>query len=613
MAAPSIAALVVGLGVGAGLWIVGAAPAPTGPSREDVARVADDLDLKLREVSAGVASRATTLSEYPRVSKVVATDAATVEDMVNQELTFRPGQGETIEIGQITAEDKPATLLRLPRESKAAPPLDKPGVSFAVGDKALLVSNVVNVKPSEQTGVKSGRVAVTWAVELTPFLDKLAGLHVPARIELQGKAAGATSETFPEGVEPTAVPLRAAAGARLLAAVRPSDEGKITPLQLGGIGAALLGLILAVVLWRRGAAPLAAAPPAGEPSASRPASSVTPSPAPEEPVGAAFVPTPRGPTGEVSQFGRYNVIRRLGSGGMAEVFLARVTGEAGFEKKVALKIIHKHLAMHAQVVDHFLDEARLASRISHPNIVQVTDLGKAGDDYYIAMEYIDGYDLDTLMEISQVRGARVPARVALSILRKICDGLHAAHTAVDAEGKPMEMVHRDVKAENVLVSRVGEIKVTDFGIAKANVRAAKTQIGMVKGTAAYMAPEQRIGQSVDRRADVYGVGAIAYELFTGQEINLDLATLAHLGREGWPHLPPVSQHRPDLPPEIDRIIFKALAYEREDRWPSCQAFEEALEQYAMRHNLVGSDKLVAQWVEQEIAHIEAEAKSGGAA
>ncbi|HKA88709.1 MAG TPA: hypothetical protein VKE22_13655, partial [Haliangiales bacterium] len=213
MAAPSIAAVVVGLGIGAGLWIVGAAPAPTGPSREDVARVADDLDLKLREVSAGVASRATTLSEYPRVSQVVATDAATVADMVNQELTFRPGQGETIEIGQIAADDKAATLLRLPRESKAAPPLDRPGVSFAVGDKTLLVSNVVNVKPAVDTGVKSGRVAVTWAVELSPFLDRLAGLHVPARIELAGKTAAATSLAFPDGVEPTAVPLKTAAGA----------------------------------------------------------------------------------------------------------------------------------------------------------------------------------------------------------------------------------------------------------------------------------------------------------------------------------------------------------------------------------------------------------------
>ena len=612
--APSIAALAVGLAVGAGLWVVGGAPASGGPTREDVARIADDIDLKLREESAGAAARAKTLSEYPRVSKVVATDAATVADMVNQELTFRPGDGETIEIGQITADDKPATLLRMPADSRARPPLDKPGVSFTAGDRTLLVSNVINVKPSEDTGVKAGRVAVTWTVDLAPFIDRLTTLNVPARVELAGNTAAATPAAFPAGVEPIALPIKTAPGARLLAAVHAADDGKLSPIQLGGVGVAALGLILAAVLWRRGGATPQEAPagvkPVSSPSTFTPAPTGEPSTPPSP---APYSPAARGPAGELIPFGRYNILRRLGSGGMAEVFLARVSGEAGFEKKVALKIIHKHLAMHAQVVDHFLDEARLASQISHPNIVQIIDLGKANDDYFIAMEYIDGYDLDTLMEMSQVRGALVPARVALSILRKICDGLHAAHTAVDAEGKPLEMVHRDVKAENVLVSRVGEIKVTDFGIAKANVRAAKTQIGMVKGTAAYMAPEQRIGQSVDRRADVYGVGAIAYELLSGQDINLDLATLAHLGREGWPHLPPLSQHRPDLPPEIDKIVFKALAYDKEDRWPSCQAFEEALEQYAIRHNLVGSDKLVAQWVEQEISHIEAEAKSGGAA
>src|SRR5262249_46243296 len=130
------------------------------------------------------------------------------------------------------------------------------------------------------------------------------------------------------------------------------------------------------------------------------------------------------------RFGRYTLLRKLGSGGMAEVYLARISGEAGFEKKVALKIIHKHLAAHPQVVDHFLDEARLASRLAHPNIVQIIDLGKSGDDYFIAMEFVDGYDLDTLLQMSSSRGALVPARVAIAIGRKICDGMHAAHIVV---------------------------------------------------------------------------------------------------------------------------------------------------------------------------------------
>jgi serine/threonine-protein kinase len=481
----------------------------------------------------------------------------------------------------------------------------------------LLVSNVVSFKPAAGTGVKEGRVGVTLRLALAPFMEKLNALGVPARVEVAGKAVAATGKLFPAGAEPTALPFRSATGTRLVAVVRPVDDGKLGPLQLGGLAAAAVGLLLAAVLWPRGnklspadvtTAPMPVPKPAAMPTG-------TPVPVPFAATESGAPPAaaiPRTPT-EIGQFGRYFVLRRLGSGGMAEVFLARVTGEAGFEKKVALKIIHKHLSVHQQVVDHFLDEARLASQISHPNIVQIIDLGKSGDDYYIAMEYVDGYDLDTMMEMSTARGGLVPARVALSVLRRICSGLHAAHTAVDNQGKPLELVHRDVKAENILVSRVGEIKVTDFGIAKANVRAAKTQIGMVKGTAAYMAPEQRIGHAVDRRADVYGAGAIAYELLTGQEINLDLATLAHLGKEGWPHLPPVSQYRPDLPAEIDQIVFKALAFDKEDRWATSLAFEEELERYAERHNLVGPDKLVAQWVEQEIAYIEAQAKSNGAA
>jgi serine/threonine-protein kinase len=317
------------------------------------------------------------------------------------------------------------------------------------------------------------------------------------------------------------------------------------------------------------------------------------------------------PTGAV--FGRYTLVRKLGTGGMAEVYLARVAGEAGFQRDVALKIMHPNLASMPEVVDHFLDEARLASRLSHPNIVQIYDLGRSGEDYYIAMEYIDGYDLDFLLDSGSARGAPIPVRVTLAIVRKVCDGLHAAHTAVTAEGAPLDLVHRDVKAENVLISRKGEVKVADFGIAKANQRVRQTQLGMVKGTAAYMAPEHRVGKPVDRRADVYGVGAILYELLTGTQINLDLENLAHLGKEGWPHLTPPSQVRGDLPQEIDALVFKALAFDREDRYPTCAAMEDALEQFAVRHALEVGDKIVVAWIEKEIAFAEARAAQGGAA
>jgi serine/threonine-protein kinase len=308
-------------------------------------------------------------------------------------------------------------------------------------------------------------------------------------------------------------------------------------------------------------------------------------------------------TGQARQIGRYTVVRQIGSGGMAEVLLARATGEAGFERLVALKVLHRQQAAQQEFVDHFLDEARLAAQLNHPNVVQVTDLGRADGEYFLAMEYIDGSDLDRLLLGARSRGAAVPLRVALAILGKVADGLHAAHVALGTDGKPLDIVHRDVKASNVFVARNGTVKIGDFGIAKARQesRIHRTEVGKVKGTAAYMAPEHRVGEPVDARADVYGLGALAYELFSGQLINLDLALLAHLGRQGWPHLRPLVEVRPDLPPELGKMVWQALSYAREDRYPSCRAVAEALDVVVIGYGLAASDRVVAEWVEAELA------------
>jgi serine/threonine-protein kinase len=286
---------------------------------------------------------------------------------------------------------------------------------------------------------------------------------------------------------------------------------------------------------------------------------------------------------------------------MAEVLLARASGEAGFEKLLALKVIHPHLGRDVVAIEHFLDEARIVSGLTHPNVVQIVDLGRVGEDYYIAMEYVEGRDLHSLLEGARARKQPAPLRVALAILRKLCDGLHAAHTAVGQDGHPLGIVHRDVKGANVLLSRAGAVKIGDFGIAKANQQIHKTELGQTKGTAAYMAPEQRMGKVVDRRADVFAVGALAFELLTGSEVNLDLANLFHLGTEGWPHLPLPSQLRPDLPKELDGIVFKALAFEPEQRYPDCAALEEELERVVAAHGAAASEKQIAQWVDGELA------------
>jgi serine/threonine-protein kinase len=295
------------------------------------------------------------------------------------------------------------------------------------------------------------------------------------------------------------------------------------------------------------------------------------------------------------RIGRYSLLEPLGSGGSAHVFLARASGPGGFTKRVALKVLRRELAGESDMVTQLMAEARLAAELSHPNIVQTLDLG-VGDDCYIAMEYVDGADLKRLVEVSRRRRERPPLAVALHIVRSVCEGLHAAHTAVDASGFPLCAAHRDVKLANILISRHGAVKVGDFGIAL--MRATHflpSRFDQAKGTPQYMPPEQLATQTVDARADVYGVGAVAYQLFTGHRIDLDPLRLRGLGREGWPHLPPMRQLCPELPHELDEIVRYALAYSPDERFASCAALARALATVATRYRLAASEPEVAAW------------------
>lgn len=570
----------VGLAAATTLFLLSTVAPSTAPS-DAVERVGAEFDAMLRENAAGLHGRIATIAELPRLANAVATDARTVQNLTNEELAFRTRPGETIEIGQITNAGAVVSLLRIPSDGPAAPPLDKTGPALAAADNGLLISEVVAITPSQTTEVQRGAIAVSWRIDGDTLRSKLEALGEPVRLEFRGRVIAAQGSP--------AMPVLAHANASGLTLITAAHEAPFwSPLRIASAAVAAATLLLSALFWRR----------------SPPARTSTPLPVVGQPASPGGLAASSGSMG-VTEFGRYQLIRKLGSGGMAEVFLARVLGEAGFAKEVALKIMHQNLAKQPEVVDHFLDEARLATRLNHPNIVQIIDLGRQGDDYFIAMEFVDGYDLNTLLDSCQQRNQPVPARIALTIARKICDGLHAAHTAVTAEGAPLDLVHRDVKAENVLISRKGEVKVADFGIAKANQRSRQTQLGMVKGTAAYMAPEHRLGKPVDRRADVYGVGAILYELLAGTAINLDLETLAHLGVEGWPHLTPISQLRAEMPPDIDTLVFTALAYDREDRYANCAAFEEALDRFASEHDLLGTEKMLVQWLEKQLAALEA--------
>jgi Protein kinase domain len=594
--AGSALALIVGVGAGVGLWLASAGKPATGPSHADGVAAADAIADALRGDGKGAHERAVTLAQLPRLQAAVATDAATVRDLTTEELMFRPQPKETIELGQIV-DGKARSLLRLPETSPVAAPLGQPGMHLQVAGDALILFDVEQVTPTQGEGSMMGALAVSRTIDKAELAGKLDKLGGGARLEVgggavalgTGVAAGARTETFAIDGAPDGATLIGPAGT---AAVPAS-----TPLRGGAAACAVLGLLGAVLLGRkRGAAATGAAA-----TTQAPMSTATPVPGTIPGVGTAATQlgaATANPTG--SPFGRYQPVRLLGSGGMADVYLARSVGEAGFEKQVALKIMHSHLGRVEEAVAHFLDEARLASRLSHPNIVHIYDLGRNGDDYFIAMEYIDGTDLERVIHSLRAGGRQVPVAIGLGILRKVCDGLHAAHTATDGEGRPLGLVHRDVKSANVLISKDGAVKIADFGIVKAEQQLHKTSVGQAKGTLAFMAPEQRMGAKVDARADVFGVGALGYELMTALEVNLDLVAMLQRGVDGWPHLPVPTQARPDLPPELDAILFRALAFEADQRYPSCAALENDLAHVAKSRGLVATDKEIAHWIGAEL-------------
>jgi serine/threonine protein kinase len=215
------------------------------------------------------------------------------------------------------------------------------------------------------------------------------------------------------------------------------------------------------------------------------------------------------------RFGKYVLLDRLAVGGMAEIFLARQEGMEGFEKTVVIKRIRPHLSKQKSFVDMFLDEARLAAQLSHPNIVQIHELGQVGDSYFIAMEYVFGRDMARIIPKAERMGIAFPHVYALQIASEICEALYYAHQRSDAWGNPLHIVHRDVTPENVFVSFDGAVKILDFGIAKARGQTGQTTAGEIKGKLSYMSPEQALANPLDCRSDIFTLGVVLYEWLTG--------------------------------------------------------------------------------------------------
>ena len=296
-------------------------------------------------------------------------------------------------------------------------------------------------------------------------------------------------------------------------------------------------------------------------------------------------------------FGRYQLVRRVSIGGMAEVFHAKSYGPRGFEKEVALKRILPSIAEDHSLLQAFIDEARLAAQLHHPNICGIYELGKTFESYYITMEYIYGVDLLAIRRRLRSRALQAPAGCVAYIGALAAGALDYAWSMTDSHtGRPLCTVHRDISPQNVMVSYAGDVKVIDFGIAKVAGRASHTRVGVVKGKASYMAPEQVASQPLDGRSDQFALGIILWEMLAGERLfraDNPVEAMAAIRRC---EIPPLGERRPDLPAGLVGAIHRALSLDREDRFPTAGELAGVLARYAGGGAEQGRASLVA-WLD----------------
>ncbi|MBI2376317.1 MAG: serine/threonine protein kinase [Deltaproteobacteria bacterium] len=300
-------------------------------------------------------------------------------------------------------------------------------------------------------------------------------------------------------------------------------------------------------------------------------------------------------------FGRYLLLERVAIGGMAEVYKAKAFGVEGFERLVAIKRILPNMSEDGDFVRMFIDEARIASHLAHQNIVQIYDLGKNDGVYFIAMEYVGGRDLRLLLDLFKKNKRIVDEPMACFIVARLCEALDYAHRKRDPRGKELGLIHRDVSPQNVLVSFEGEVKLCDFGIAKAVVQSTRTQVGVLKGKFAYMSPEQVRGRPIDRRSDLFALGVIFYEMLTGERLFLgdnDYATLQAVRNAKVP--PPTSVNN-KISPELEEIVLKLLAKEPEQRYTYATEVLEDLHAYFARNATFFHSHHLRQFMQETFA------------
>ncbi|WP_437980648.1 serine/threonine protein kinase [Sorangium sp. So ce117] len=300
----------------------------------------------------------------------------------------------------------------------------------------------------------------------------------------------------------------------------------------------------------------------------------------------------------MSEQQRYRVIKRLASGGMAEVFVAESAGIEGFKKQVAIKRVLPQLSKKEQFIAMFLDEARLSAHLSHSNVVSVFDIGVGDGTYFIVMEYVDGADLRALLDHQKKVGRPMAVEVAAFMAAKMCQGLAYAHDLATGDGKPLQIVHRDITPANVLITRYGEVKIVDFGLAKASSQLAESDAGIIKGKFGYLAPETVLEQGVDQRVDIFALGIILWEMLAGRRLFLgdsDYITV-RLVRDAV--IPSLQQINSDVPRELEQIIRRALARDPAARYLSARELGRDLTRFLYRYGRPVSEDDVASLVER---------------
>jgi serine/threonine-protein kinase len=300
------------------------------------------------------------------------------------------------------------------------------------------------------------------------------------------------------------------------------------------------------------------------------------------------------------KFGRYALFDFIGKGGMAEIFLARAHTDLGASRLCVVKQILPEFALHPQFADMLIHEAKLAARLSHAHVVQVFDLGREGDQLYIAMEYVEGFDLNALLRRCSQSKVPLPFEFALRIVSDALQGLDYAHRRTSDEGKPLGIVHRDVSPSNILVSLEGEVKVCDFGIARANDVVLKEDDHhmdeAIKGKAGYMSPEHARGEPVDARADVFAVGIVMWELLAGRRMYRKESEVPLLEQAKRAEIPALPKKGLPLEDKLHAIVSRALSPKAEQRYPTAGAMLRDVEAYMSEAKLVASPLKLGEWL-----------------